>query len=1114
MSFWKDYCYVDAHYEQPVTKLRTKWQRILVDQVDRRIVAKADRTNCYASVQRFKDAVALRDLIKDKEAQQKPKTKQQDPATARALELDREANELPAQQLHYHGLFFDFDCDHTKRGITEPAALLQSLTDAKKLVVHVQDLFTGLAPEHLQIWYSGRKGFHVLVRPEPFGIRPHQHLTYIIKHLAHELADTLELSTLDRTVYSMPRQWRLVNTIHPTSGRFKIELTPKELLAWTPEDIIELATHPRLGPNLTQLPVLADSMLHADAHYKDIAADPTCVAWWTQRYEQYEAWADLKNLRPRRPIIRPEDATEYPACVRDLMNNGPKPGGPNRNRVTLPIVGFFKDSGVDQFECTTQIEQWTRTWYPSEPWLSRERIPNAKSVVAQAYGPTSNVRFACRFIRSVGGPGENGRVACVGEDLCPWVGKKEDQEPAEVPQLHLSEASKGCYVGTKIKTEIHVAAMAKSPFEVPLKGRALCMPDPDAAICTMCPNNQSGGKGKLEFILEADERDVLQMINVNDNMRKSALKKKIGIPEKCFKHRIETIESGNVEEVQMIPMVDYATTYRLEEEESDDLSKKAARHVVRIAYHLGHGMEANKKYRIEATPWGHPKDQSVVFVFDTAEPAQDDIAQFKMTPDLYSKLQIFQRRPGQTVEDKMTEIHADLTANVHQIGGRADLSMAVDLCYHAVIGFRFTGQDVHKGWFELLVMGDSGTGKSSLVERMIRHYGLGELVSGEDARRTGLVYSSIQMQGQWVLQWGKVPQNDRRLLVIDEFSGIPGEEVSKLTQLRSEGRARGGGVNQAYETWARTRLIFLTNPRHNRGRLGGFNYGIQAIEDLFDEAPDIRRVDLAMVLEKDEVETSLINRRWDQSELNHVYTSGLCQALVLWAWSREPHHIRWQDGAEDEVRRWADRLGDTYDCDIPLAERADLRLKIARISAAVAARVFSTDSEAKKVLIEKEHVEFAALFMDRAYRKRSMSYFAYAKKWRQDNHFTQDRKHNIVRFLQEFDRSDDVISSLLEINQVGKKEFGDLINVEEAALKKLWMYLVDDRLLRRTAAGKWKKTVAFTNLLKDMGSAKSGYENTLPADFETKVYDRKMASAADDSHEDTLVGPDDEDVPF
>lgn len=1087
MSFWKDFCYVDAHHDHPVTKRPTRWERMRVNQVSK-IIARANNLNVLASVQRFKDAVSLLTLDRQDQAAIK-RAKALGPEAEEAAKQARlkEMHERPDKQIHYHGLFFDFDCDGDKLGLSEDQALQRSLDDVRTLVVHLRGLFTEIREPHLQVWYSGRKGFHCLVRPELFGIRPHKHLTYIVKLAAWDLQKELGLETLDKSVYSIPRQWRIANSTHPKSGRYKIELSWAEVFGWSIEQIRETARGPR-GQSNDPIP---NSHLYPEHEYTDIAADPAATAWWAAYYQTYEAEQDLKNVRPRRPIVRPDVGGDYPVCVQDLLNNGPKPGANHaRNRVVLPIIGFFKDAGLDQEEAAKQLDDFNRKHYPDTETEQKTRAIKDRGIIAGAYRPDGNLRFACRFIRSLSGPGDTGQVHCVGEQKCPWIGDPIDQEPATIPIIHLSESSKGCYIGTKIKTELHVAAMAKAPFGLPIKGTIECTPDPEAKICKGCPNrmDEGCGKGKLEFTIDADDRLALEMVSVPDANKKGAIKKKCGIPEKCFRHRIVPQINSNLEEIQVIPMVDHAQNFRVHETEDEQASMKNARHVVALAYHLGHGIEPNKKYRVEASVWAHPKDQRMCLVFEKKEAAQDDIAQFQMTPELYEKLRIFQTAPGQSIEDKMKEIHSDFTANVHQIGGRMPLSIAVDLCYHSVIGFKVFGQNEHKGWFELLVMGDSSTGKTTLVERMKSHFGLGELIAGEDSKRTGLVYASIQMQGQWVLKWGKIPQQDRRLLIIDEFSGIPAEEIQKMTQLRSSGKALGGGVNAEYETWARTRLIFLTNPRNNRGMLAGFNFGVQAVQELFNEAADLRRVDLAIIAEKDEVTTALLNKRWDQTNLPHIYTANLCQSLVLWAWSREPHQVKWQPGAEDEIITWSNTLGDTYDCDILLAERSDLRHKIARISCAVAARLFSTDEDGKNVLVTKNHVQYAALFMDRVYRSQAMSYFEYARRYKQDNHFTKERTAAVRRALMDTPNFEHTVSTMLTFDYVTRRALSDSLNFEKNDFDKLWAFLVAQPLIVATNRG-YRKTVAFTKFLKKLGASKTGYDAALAEDFEVAVND-------------------------
>lgn len=1083
MSYWQDYAYVDAHYEHPVTHRRMRWVRLRVEEVGKRIVEKAQRANCFASIQRYKDPTSLLQLRRERDERLKKikKANGHDLEEAERIAREAEATELPDRQLHYHGLFFDFDCDYQKLGIDEETALERSQEDVKKLVTWFQQTFDIDDPALIQIWFTGSKGFHAVIRPEIFGIQPHSHLTYIIRNIAVELAELLGLETLDRSVYTCPRQWRIPNTIHPRTGRFKIEITQAELMRWTVPRILKESRAPRAEYNARE--AIPFSHLWDDIEYSDVPPDPVAVAWYRERYEHYEAYRDLRNGKPRVGITIPKKGSKhYPACIKDILENGPKDGGPNRNRVILPIAGFLNDIGLKQSAANEIIENWTRTFYPEQAKL-QERIANGKSVVDSAY--RGGLSFSCRFIRSLKGQGDGGSVNCVREEKCPWINDPGDMALDKIPLLHLADASKGCYIGSKVRVPIHVAAIAGKRYEIPIRGEVQCTPKTNengelAAGCKNCPNN--GGE-PTPWLFKPDDRQTLNLFNVNDSTKRSTIRQQAGITPKCYRNRLEIIEESTIEELQIIPMVDYAQAYLMAQSE-DEASPRKPKHAVERAFFIGHGLETNKKYMIDTYVWGHPKDQSVVFLFDKAEAAQNDIDQFEMTPELYRKLLLFQPARDQSIKDKLQEIHRDLTANVHHIGGRFDLSIAVDLAYHAIIGFRFTGDLIHKGWFELLIMGDTSTGKTSLIERIMMHYGLGELIAGEDAKRTGLVYASVQMAGQWILLWGKLPQNDRRLLVIDEFASIPAEEVGKLTQIRSEGKARGGGVNQHHETWARTRLIMLTNQRENEGKLEELGFGIAAIKRLFKESQDLRRVDFAITASEDDVPIKEVNRRWDRVTVPHQYTSSLCRSLLLWAWSREPHHVEWEPGVEDEVLLWATRLGQTYACNIPLAIHTDLRIKIARISVACAARLFSTDSDAKKVIVKKEHVQFVAQMIDHAYRKNSMSFFEYARNWKQQNRFTQERKEDVKEFLKSFDEYDNITKKLLETDMLSKPILTDMLNLEGDDMRKLWKYMVGESLIRKTTKG-YRRSPAFTKFLKSLQAHETNYRGDLGDDFES-----------------------------
>lgn len=1073
MRVTEQYVYVDAHYQDPQTGKLKEWFRIRDTDIEKRVIKPSKGMNCYVSVQRYRDATSLRDMVAGDPAKAGIKIPPKSGTAAAARDRKRresEADELPDAQLHYHGLYFDFDASPRKNGGGEDEALARAQADARKLSNHLLTCFD-LNPAHIQCFYSGKKGFHVVVRPEPFGIYPHKHLTYILQRAALQLKDELELGTLDTSVYTISRMWRIVNTRHPATKRFKIELSVHELATLTPAQIREMAQEARTevdteGPN-------PPSQIWEMAEYEDIDLHEPARDWWREFVDLYDAYRAMLKMKPRKPIVVPE-GSEYPACIKDMLDNGPKEGGPNRNRVLLPMAGFLSDAEVDQEEALQLLEDWTREHYPDGNKL-RERLQNAKTVVRSAY--RGHLRFACRFIRANRGSGEKGLVRCPGEDKCAWIKTPKDQEPAAVPLVHLAEATNGCYIDGKVKTPVHVSALVGDPFGVPIKGKILCTPDVEERMCAMCPNMER--HGAMTFEVSAERRNVLEFVNVTDLQRDAAIRRMCKIPRNCKRNTPWVDQLSNVQELEVIPMVDFDRLYTRDDEEENELGGKGSKHVQRRGFFLGHGIEANGKYLIESMVFMHPKDQRVCFLFDSLEPARDDIDKFVMTPVLKKNLEIFQPRPGQSVADKLEEIHIDLEANVHQIGGRRDLAKAIDLAYHSVIKFSLMGKEVEKGWFELLVLGDSATGKSTLMDRLMGHYGLGEMIAGEEAKRTGLVHNTTQLQKTWVLKWGKIPQNDRRLLVIDEFAGIDRDEVGKLTQLRSSGKAHGSGVTSHYETWARTRLILLTNPRDNTAELASYNYGIEGVRWLFKELQDCRRVDLAMLAEKGEVPTSMLNKRWDKVDEPHIYTSDVCQKLILWAWSRETRDVVWLESAVDQVRYWGEVLGDTYECDIPLAERADLRMKIARIGAAVAARLFSTDDKGEKLIVKPGHVDYAASMLDRSYRKPSMSYVEYARKWKSQNYLTQERRKEVIDELQSYSDPDMLITCLLNENLFTKVSLRDGLDLEDDEYKRLWRFMLRSGLTKKVARG-LRKVPAFTKLLKSMKAKGSGYTDESP----------------------------------
>ncbi len=402
------------------------------------------------------------------------------------------------------------------------------------------------------------------------------------------------------------------------------------------------------------------------------------------------------------------------------------------------------------------------------------------------------------------------------------------------------------------------------------------------------------------------------------------------------------------------------------------------------------------------------------------------------------------------VQQKFNDIHADLEANVTKIYQRRDLLTAVDLVLHSVIQFRFQGDLVRKGWVEGLVIGDTRCGKSETVDKLFRHFRVGEIVTGENASYAGLIGGLQQVQNkQWSITWGKIPLNDRRALAVDELSGLAQESIARMSGTRSSGVAEITKI-QMERTMARVRLLWLSNPRGRRP-LAAFNSGIEAIQDLIGAPEDIARFDFAMTVATNEVPLSAINARLsDRPVVSSRFTSDLCNRLIYWAWSRGPEQVEFVDGAEDECLRQATKLSEKYVA--PLVEGAEQRIKVARLAVACAARVYSASPDGQRILVRPEHVEFVTDYLDQIYSKPSMSFDRYSEAKLQDRSIADEKE-----VQQRFDGfADDVRRSIGDAPSFTALDIADFTSLTRDGSIELCSFLVRKRCIKKGKFGYYK----------------------------------------------------------
>ena len=159
-----------------------------------------------------------------------------------------------------------------------------------------------------------------------------------------------------------------------------------------------------------------------------------------------------------------------------------------------------------------------------------------------------------------------------------------------------------------------------------------------------------------------------------------------------------------------------------------------------------------------------------------------------------------------------------------------------------------------------------------------------------------------------------------------------------------------------------------------------YNSGTMAIKELVGANEDISRFDFALCVATNEVPSEVINTVAHDDEMadSNRYPPALCRALILWAWSRAVDQVEFTTKATQAVIAAAVEFGKTYSSSIPLVQAENARIKIAKVSAAVAARVFSTNEDGSKLIIDVEHVATACSLLRQFYGKASMGYDAYS----------------------------------------------------------------------------------------------------------------------------------------
>ena len=122
-----------------------------------------------------------------------------------------------------------------------------ALVEIRKTIEILRKL--GIPDEHIYVYWSGCKGFHVEVPIELFNGTPHRDLNLIWKTFAQMIDEHQQLTHIDWSIYDRRRLWRIANSRNSKTGLYKIPLSIQEVMTLSVDEIRKLAKESRPLPD-------------------------------------------------------------------------------------------------------------------------------------------------------------------------------------------------------------------------------------------------------------------------------------------------------------------------------------------------------------------------------------------------------------------------------------------------------------------------------------------------------------------------------------------------------------------------------------------------------------------------------------------------------------------------------------------------------------------------------------------------------------------------------------------------------------------------------------------------------------------------------------------------
>ena len=266
-------------------------------------------------------------------------------------------------------LYLDLDIDDIENNFMK---IKQDLL----LIMRKLKTMFALSDKDIEIYFSGSKGFHILVSHKVFGFEPSRDINKQYKKVAIELKTYTVNKTVDTKIYDSKRLFRIPNTINHKTGLYKVPISYEKVKSINSYD--ELKAY----ANKTK------PMLPGIYKFNPQARDNFDAL--IERLDKEEQ--SKTNTKLAREFIQKK---ELLPCVQYILNHGAAKG--QRNNTTVALANSLFQIGKTYDEVLEIIHYWNIT--KNEDPLDEAEI---RTTVQSAHSNANNNRFyGCTVFRDL-----------------------------------------------------------------------------------------------------------------------------------------------------------------------------------------------------------------------------------------------------------------------------------------------------------------------------------------------------------------------------------------------------------------------------------------------------------------------------------------------------------------------------------------------------------------------------------------------------------------------------------------------------------------------------------------------------------------------------------------